>query len=67
MKPRRIRHQGGRGDDAFEVGLQDGAIYSGREAEIVGIDDQSSFSDSALANRSSESVPGRRALSRRRA
>jgi len=37
-----ICHQGGRSNDTFEVGLQDGGIYSGRKSEIVGVDDESS-------------------------
>ena len=53
---RRICHQGSRRDDTFEVGLQDGAIYSGREAEIVGIDDQSSHRGSLTGAQSSGSA-----------
>jgi hypothetical protein len=69
----RVRERGAVGQErrrrhsSRRVRFHNAAIHAMREAEIVGIDDQSSFSDSALANRSSESVPGRRALSRRRA
>ena len=35
-----IRHQGGRSDHAVGVSFNDGAIHTGSESKIVGIDDQ---------------------------
>lgn len=38
-----IRHQGCRGEDACGVELADGAIDSGSEAEVVGVEDKMSW------------------------
>ena len=34
------RHQGGAGEDSFAMSADDSFIYSSREAEIVGVEDQ---------------------------
>ena len=40
VEGRTVRHQGGGGDDAARVSLNDRSIHAGGETKIVGIDDQ---------------------------
>lgn len=50
-----VGEQRRRGYAPRRMRLADPAVYPRRQAEVVGVDDQSSFSDSALASCSSES------------